>query len=185
MELTANFKAQGAAAPAEELKLIASAAAGDEAAFERLYQIHVGRVYGLALRLCRSVELAEEVTQEVFMKLWNNAGTFRGKSLLSTWLYQVTTRTVVDRSRSSKGQRLHEVPTEEPALHAGSAWDDHPDPQLERAIQSLPDKARWVLVLHDLEGYRHEDIGNMLGFASGTSKAQLHRARKLLRERLS
>jgi len=161
------------------------ARAGDMAAFEELYRATVGRVHCLCLRMCRDPQLAEELTQESYIRAWQKLATFRGDSLFSTWLHRIAVNVVLGHFRSS-GRRLDavsgdEVEPVEPVVPAapGLALD------LERAIAALPTGARTVFVLHDVEGYTHDEIAQMAGVAVGTSKAQLSRARALLRKALS
>jgi len=159
---------------------------GDVAAFEELYRENLGRVYAVCLRLCGDPGRAEELTQDVFVRAWEKLGTFQGKSAFSTWLHRLAVNVVLGERRSEKVRvgkvfvtddlEVFDSPTL--GLDPGDGID------LERAIAALPQGARTVLVLHDVEGYRHEEIAEMQGTAVGTSKAQLHRARKLLREML-
>jgi RNA polymerase sigma-70 factor (ECF subfamily) len=160
---------------------------GEAAAFEQLYHANVGRVYALCLRLCGDGIRAEELTQDVFVRAWEKLGSFQGKSAFSTWLHRLAVNVVLGDKRS-EGVRVHRVfATDEPEKYEtpstrgsdpGTAMD------LERAIAQLPPGARKVFVLHDVEGYKHEEIAEMQGSAVGTCKAQLHRARRLLREAL-
>ena len=165
--------------------LVRRAQAGDRAAFRRLYEDHVGRVYALCLRLTGDPEDAMERTQDVFVRAWGKLGSFRGEAAFATWLHRLAVNVVLtDRRSAGRRERRAETaagmgPRSEPAPRAGLAVD------LERAIATLPPGARAVFVLYDVEGYRHEEIAEMTGIAAGTSKAQLHRARKLLREALS
>ena len=159
---------------------------GDTAAFEQLYRDNVGRVYALCLRLSGDSVKAQELTQDVFVRAWEKLGGFQGKSAFSTWLHRLAVNVVLG-DRRSEGVRVHRVySTDEPEKFDMPARS--PDPgtamDLERAIAQLPPGARAVFVLHDVEGYRHEEIATMQGTAVGTCKAQLHRARKLLREAL-
>jgi RNA polymerase sigma-70 factor (ECF subfamily) len=161
------------------------AAAGDRDAFERIYRQHVSRVYSLVLRMTQDRQRAEELTQDVFVRAWERIGKFRGDSLISTWLHRVAVNIVLGAFESGKRESLR---------HGAVAADDiaplrytRPGGErldLETAIARLPRRARAVFLLHDVEGYRHEEIGEMLGITSGGSKAQLHRARMLLRESL-
>lgn len=162
------------------------AQAGNIAAFEQVYREHEGRVYALCLRLVSSRPKAEELTQDVFVKVWETIGTFRGESAFTSWLHRVAVNVVLAGARSERRyrQRVEAVddlelvdPGHTPA-RPGESLD------LEEAINRLPKQARIIFVLHDVEGYRHEEIASMLGLAVGTTKAQLHRARKLLREGL-
>ena len=159
--------------------------AGDLEAFEELYRATVGRVHGLCLRMCRDPQLAEELTQESYLLAWRKLATFRGDSLFSTWLHRIAVNVILGHHRSA-GRRLDAVAGEEAEpvepmarTHPGLAFD------LERAIAGLPTGARTVFVLHDVEGYTHDEIAQMAGVAVGTSKAQLSRARTLLRKALS
>lgn len=166
--------------------LVRRAQSGDRAAFQRLYEDHVGRVYALCLRLTGDPEEAMEHTQDAFVRAWGNLRSFRGEAAFSTWLHRLAVNVVLT-DRRSAGRRERRIdaaaaesgPRVQPAPRAGLAVD------LERAIAGLPPGARTVFVLYDVEGYRHEEIAEMTGIATGTSKAQLHRARKLLREALS
>ena len=166
--------------------LVGRAQSGDHAAFHTLYREHVGRVYALCLRLSADAARAEELTQDVFVRAWQHLGSFRGESAFSTWLHRLAVNTVLMEGRAA-GRRERRVSGtddlsaverggREPA--AGLAID------LERAIGGLPEGAREVFLLYDVEGYRHAEIAALLGIAEGTSKAQLFRARRLLREAL-
>lgn len=161
------------------------ARAGDRAAFRRLYEQHVGRVYALCLRLTGDGDEAEDRTQEAFVRAWQKLGSYRGESAFSTWLHRLTVNVVLTEQRSSSRRERRAIvagegaPRVTPAPRAGLRMD------LERAIAALPPGARAVFVLYDVEGYGHEEIAEMTGIAAGTSKAQLHRARRLLREALS
>jgi RNA polymerase sigma-70 factor, ECF subfamily len=159
---------------------------GETAAFEQLYREHVGRVHALCLRLSGDPARAEELTQDVFVRAWEKLGSFQGKSAFGTWLHRLAVNVVLG-DRRSEAVRVHRVfGTEEPERYerAGRAPEPGHAMDLERAIATLPPGARAVFVLHDVEGYRHEEIAAMQGSAVGTSKAQLHRARRLLREAL-
>jgi RNA polymerase sigma-70 factor (ECF subfamily) len=159
---------------------------GDQGAFRALYEHHVGRVHALSLRLTGDSREAEELTQSVFVRAWEHLDAFRGESAFSTWLHRLTVNESNGRRRSD-GRRERRVttveePGEVPTARATEARV--PDMDLERAIAELPAGAQAVFVLHDVEGYQHQEISSLTGIAAGTSKAQLHRARKLLREAL-
>ncbi len=164
---------------------LARAQQGDPDAFHLLYREHVGRVYALCLRMAGNVAEAEEFTQDVFVRAWGQLATFRGDSAFSTWLHRLAVNEVLQarRSRTRREARVQPTDTEGMARHAGPVPPE-PTPELERAIAGLPDGAREVFVLYEIEGYQHLEIAAMTGIAEGTSKAQLHRARRLLRERL-
>ena len=162
--------------------------AGDEAAFHALYRAEVGRVYALCLRLTGNRRDAEERTQDVFVQAWRRLSTFRGESAVSTWLHRLTVNLVLTERRSTRRREQRVMPVEslETVEKPGAAGREPsvPGVDLERAMARLPDGAREVFVLHDIEGYTHEEIGAVCGIAEGTSKAQLFRARRLLREML-
>ncbi len=159
---------------------------GDVAAFELLYRQTVGRIHGLCLRMCGDVHLAEELTQECYIRAFLKLDTFRGDSLFTTWLHRVAINVVLGHLRSS-GRRPELEGVEDENI--GFPVVENLDPQvaidLERAISELPPRARTVFVLHDVEGYTHQEVADMADMAVGTSKAQLSRARRLLRKVLT
>jgi RNA polymerase sigma-70 factor (ECF subfamily) len=165
---------------------VREALAGDVSAFERLYRENERKVYALCLRLTSDGALAEELTQDVFVRAWTKLGTFRGDSAFSSWLYPLTVNVALTERRQRRRRTSRFFGTDDPTTF------ERPEPpprhetgfDLEKAIGALPPGARAVFVLHDVEGYKHEEIGQMLGMATGTSKAQLHRARRILREAL-
>ncbi|MEL7538009.1 MAG: sigma-70 family RNA polymerase sigma factor [Pseudomonadota bacterium] len=174
-----------AALPASEAELVAVAADGNRTAFERLYRRHLGRVYGLCLRMCRDQSEAEECAQEAFIQAWRKLHLFRGDSEFGTWLHRLTVNTVLQRMRKARRDQdrltfLAEPNDTRSEADASAGTDD-----VEEALKSLPGGARSVVVLCGVYGYSHEEASAMLGIAIGTCKAQLHRARKLLAERLS
>jgi RNA polymerase sigma-70 factor (ECF subfamily) len=171
---------------AAEWQLVQDARAGDLQAFERLYRDHERRVFALCLRLSSSPELAEELTQEVFIRAWRKLGSFRGQSAFSSWLFPLTVN-VARSERRARMRRLARVfSTDDVAALEPPPPTPSPETgfDLEKAMATLPPGARAVFVLHDVEGRTHEEIASLLGLAPGTSKAQLHRARRLLREAL-
>jgi RNA polymerase sigma-70 factor (ECF subfamily) len=171
---------------------VARAAAGDRAAFERLYRQHVNRVFSLCARMVDDRTRAEELTQDVFVRAWEKLHLFRGESAFGTWLHRLTVNVVLN-ARKSEGRqrsRFEEQDEESGGIDAlpgvvGMPLAPGDLLDLERAIEKLPPGARRVFVLHDVEGYKHEEIAEMLGVTSGATKAQLHRARLLLREALN
>lgn len=166
--------------------LVAKARKGDMVAFESLYRQNSGRIYALCLRLAGDASIAEECTQEAFVTAWQKLEGFRGESAFSSWLYRIAVNAVMGWFRK-QGRRDRHVRAIEDGewerFHDGAAGTDV-GMDLETAIASLPEGARVVFVLHDVEGRRHDEISDLAGIAVGTSKAQLHRARRLLRERL-
>jgi RNA polymerase sigma-70 factor (ECF subfamily) len=171
---------------AAERRLVRDAQGGDLSAFERLYRDNERRVFALCLRLSADAALAEELTQDVFVRAWRKLGSFRGDSAFSTWLHPLTVNVALSERRSRRRRDARIVAVEDPAGAERAPGAPRPEQgfDLERAILSLPPGARAVFVLHDVEGRTHEEIAAMLDLAPGTSKAQLSRARKLLREAL-
>lgn len=181
----------------DEHALVQRAADGDARAFEQLYRAHVDRIYGLCCRLCHGDRArAEQSTQDAFVRAWEKLASFRGESRFGTWLHRLTVNVVLGEHRLLKRwvSFEDELPPGGDGLDAGDGRDPvEPVRQddigsrmdLERALARLPKGARAVLVLHDIEGYQHDEISDLTGIAIGTSKAQLHRARRLLREWLS
>jgi RNA polymerase sigma-70 factor, ECF subfamily len=153
--------------------------------FEELYRANAGRVYALCLRMTADSALAAELTQDVFVRAWNKLDTFRGESEFSTWLRRLAVNHVLNEltARKRRESRI-EVTGDLEQYDRGRSMQVESRMDLERAIAALPDRARQVFVLHDVEGYRHEDIARLNGVAVGTVKAQLHRARKLLQKLL-
>jgi RNA polymerase sigma-70 factor (ECF subfamily) len=168
----------------DEADCIARARRADVTAFEALYRAHVDRVYGLCLRMTSNASEAEDCTQEAFIQAWRQLSNFRGDSSLSTWLHRIAVNAVLGRMRKSRREqdRIRVVGEAYPAPEI--VGDSSGLRELEEAMESLPSGARHVFVLHAVYGYSHEETSEMLGIASGTSKAQLHRARRLLAQQL-
>ena len=171
---------------AEERALVESAKRGSKAAFESLYRNHVGKVYGLCLRMTAHPATAEDCTQEAFIQAWRSLPRFEGRSAFGTWLHRIAVNAALAQGRRRTEPSARNVPIEDMA-------ETLPDPvigeaggtlDLEQAIASLPVGARQVLVLVGIYGHSHEEAAEMLGIAVGTCKSQLHRARQLLGERL-
>jgi RNA polymerase sigma-70 factor (ECF subfamily) len=160
------------------------AASGDAHAFERLYRNHLARIHSLIRRMLSDDE-ADEVTQDIFVRAWQKLGTFRGESAFGTWLHRLAINVILGR-REALGTRRKRYLEGDTMLELVPARRSAPETamDMETAIGLLPDGAREVFVLHDIEGYRHEEIAEMLGLAAGTSKSQLHRARMALRRHL-
>ncbi|HXV13048.1 MAG TPA: RNA polymerase sigma factor [Candidatus Krumholzibacteria bacterium] len=159
---------------------------GDRAAYERLYRAHVGRVHALCLRLSGERTRASELTQDAFVQAWQKLSGLESDAAFASWLYRLTVNMVLMRLRRDKKWSAREAGSDvlEAVEPVRGRRDDGAGARvdLERAIAALPSQARVVFVLHDVEGYRHEEIANHMNIAVGTSKAQLHRARRLLRE---
>jgi RNA polymerase sigma-70 factor (ECF subfamily) len=166
---------------------VALAAGGDRQAFERLYRTHSSRVYSLCTRMCGSRVQGEELTQDVFVRTWEKLPQFRGESAFSTWLHRLAVNVVLN-ARKTEGKAASRTDDSDVG---DERWDEGARApmyvermDLAAAIAKLPAGARKVFVLHDVEGFKHEEIAVMCGITSGGSKAQLHRARLLLREAL-
>jgi len=169
-----------------ESRWVEKARAGDRLAFEKLYRSNCDHIYGLCWRLCGGDRaLAEDMVQEAFVRAWNKLDLFKGDSKFSTWLHRLTVNVVLSdrrirvkrlRREQEFDDNIERVQVGDRDVLAGLRKD------LEAAIAGLPERARTVLILYDIEGYRHDEIAEMTGMAVGSSKAQLHRARKLVRE---
>ena len=172
----------------EDLDLARASGRGDSRAFETLYRKHSRRVHAIVWRLCGgNAARAEDLVQEAFIRAWQALPGFRFQSAFSTWLHRLAVNTALMELRSRSGGQ--DMETDDAALEwqpsadtAGHRAREQID--LERAVATLPERARAVLVLYDIEGWKHEEIASELGMAVGSSKAQLHRARQLLRTRL-
>lgn len=160
---------------------VIEAISGDVQAFKRLYERHLNRVYGLVFRLCGDRSMADDLTQDVFVQLWEKLSSFRFESKFSTWLYSVTSHICLSELRRQKRwfQRYKNSVKE---VDEPSDKGEADLTKLDKLLLKLPDQARQVFVLHALEGYSHQQIATSLGVAVGTSKAQFHRARKNLEE---
>lgn len=159
---------------------VALAAAGDHQAFERLYRLHVARVHSLVRRMVGGDGDPDELTQDVFVRAWQRLGTFRGEAAFGTWLHRVAVNLVLNWQKGEARSRRR-FDDEAKGHQAPSRRRAEETLDLENAMNRLPPGARQVFVLHDVEGFRHEEIAAMLGVTAGTSKAQLHRARMLMR----
>ena len=169
-----------------ETELIKLAGNGDDKAFKELFQQNVSRVYALCLRFSADKDTADDLTQKVFIKAWEKLKTFRGESRFSTWLHRIAVNIFLMHKRAEK-RFLKKTPCNEQIwINKNGKIESNVEINidLEKAIASLPKQARMVLVLHDIEGYKHKEISDMLKIRIGTSKANLHRARKQLREEL-
>lgn len=169
-----------------ESRWVDEARAGDRLAFEKLYRSHCDHIYGLCWRLCGGDSaLAEDMVQEAFVRAWNKLDLFKGDSKFGTWLHRLAVNVVLSdrrirvkrlRREQEFDENVERVQVGDRDVFAGLRKD------LEAAIAGLPERARTVLILYDIEGYRHDEIAEMTGMAVGSSKAQLHRARKLVQE---
>lgn len=166
--------------------LVARAQAGDNRAFEALYRRLVGRIYALCLRMSRDSQRAEELTQDVFVRAWERIRSFRGESRFTTWLHRLAVNVVLQEGRTKGRREAREHLVEDPEEYLSRVTREMPGTRvdIERAIAALPEGARTVLILRDIEGYKYDEIAEMQGVALGTVKAQIHRARKMMREKL-
>lgn len=174
-----------------EAELVARARTGDVAAFEALYHATAGRVYAVCLRMCGDRARAEELAHDVFVRAWERLASFRGESAFGTWLHRLAVNAVLEAQRGDRRRTARvALAGDEPGgeLHdiVGHAAEDAATRiDIENAVARLPPNARTVFVLYEVEGYRHDEIARMMGTASGTVRAHLHRARKLLMEMLT
>jgi RNA polymerase sigma-70 factor (ECF subfamily) len=171
----------------DDRELAARARAGDESAERALYDAHVDRVYWLAYRMSGRHDLAQDFTQDVFIRAFGRLGEYRGESAFGSWLHVITLSVVLNGLRKVKrfGQREGEL--EEASMVVSSARESEPDlkERLAKAVDELPEGCRVAFLMHDVEGYTHEEIGAALGVSEGTSKSQLSRARAKLRVALA
>ena len=166
--------------------LVERAKAGDTQAFEAIYRRLVGRIYALCMRMSRDPQRAEELTQDVFVRAWERMGSFRGDSKFTTWLHRLAVNVVLQAGRTRGRRESREHLVADPADYLAKVTREMPGTRvdIERAIAALPEGARTVLVLRDIEGYKYDEIAKMQGVALGTVKAQIHRARRMMREKL-
>lgn len=186
-ERTGDSEFERARGVADERRLVEAAVAGSVAAFEALYRSHVGRVYGLCLRMTGQRETAEDCAQEAFVQAWRNLPRFEARASFGTWLHRIAVNAVLAQARRRSERLGSEGSVEDEVaetLADASLGEMHSGHDLEAAIAALPTGARHVLVLAGVYGYSHEETAQMLGVAVGTCKAQLHRARQLLGRRL-
>ena len=181
-----------AAPPGEDTAaLVALAARGDVSAFERLYAKSAGRVYAVCVRMTGDPQRAREYTHDAFVRAWERLSTFRGESAFETWMHRLAVNVVLTASRGERRRAARfTMSPDDPAAEADAAMSQPPADvetrlDLERAIASLPPRAREVFVLHDVEGYRHEEIADRLELEASSVRAQLHRARKLIMRMLN
>lgn len=168
----------------EEADWIARAQRADAQAFESLYRRHVDRVYGLCLRMTGNVAEAEDCTQEAFIQGWSKLDRFRGDSTFATWMHRIAVNAVLGRKRKSSREQDRVQLAAEVLPAPVSTADTGELRDIAEAIDRLPERARHVFVLYAVYGYSHEETAQMLEIAAGTSKAQLHRARRLLEQQL-
>ena len=183
-ELDTLTKEQRTLAADAEMADAALAASGDGRAFERLYRSHVARIHSLVRRMVDS-DQADDITQDIFVRVWEKLKTFRGESAFGTWLHRLAVNVILGR-RQSIGIERGRFLNAEDALEGLPARATHMEHRVdfEEALAQLPDGARQVFLLHDVAGYKHEEIAELMGVVPGTSKSQLHHARMALRKYL-
>jgi RNA polymerase sigma-70 factor (ECF subfamily) len=181
--LERSSSSEGEAA-GEDASDVAAAAAGDVRAFERMYRRHVARIHSTAVRMI-GVEEADDATQDVFVRAWQRLGQFRGESAFGTWLFRLAVNVILSR-REVVGIRNQRHVADAELVTTLPARGTTPElgVDFETAIARLPPGMRQIFILHDIEGYKHDEIAAMLGIAQGTSKSQLHRVRMILRRYL-
>ncbi len=170
--------------PSAPVDCVRQAASGDVRAFEQLYELHLPRVHSLVRRMTGGRD-TDELTQDIFVRVWQKLGSFRGDSAFGTWLHRLAVNVVIERFRTDATRRARLVDGEG-IFETLSSPPGRRDVSLdfEAALEKLPDGAREIFVLHDVDGYKHAEIAALLGISAGTSKAQLHRARMMLRKHL-
>jgi len=186
-ELGGESEFERARRAAEERALVESAKGGSKAAFETLYRNHVGKVYGLCLRMTANRATAEDCTQEAFIQAWRSLPSFESRSAFGTWLHRIAVNAVLAQGRRRRERLGADASAEDEAVALAdpAAGDAGTVLDLEAGMRRLPAGARQALVLVGLYGYSHEEAAQMLGVAVGTCKSQVHRARQLLGERLA
>jgi RNA polymerase sigma-70 factor (ECF subfamily) len=171
--------------PAPDFELAQRAGRGDMEAFEQIYRLHHKRVFSLCLRMTGNIAESEDLTQEVFVHLFRTVGSFRGEAHFTTWLHRMTVNQVLMHFRRKKRNKADAIldgdSSRHMATHDAGATPSADAIALDNAVAKLPPGYRAVFILHDVEGYEHEEIAHMLGCATGTSKSQLHKARMKLR----
>jgi RNA polymerase sigma-70 factor (ECF subfamily) len=174
--------------PLSDSALVAAARKGDMKAFERLYRLHSGKVMGLCLRMTRRRDVAEDCVQQTFIRAWRSLAAFEGRSAFGTWLHRIAVNEVLTHQRNH-GTRAESddeavADAQDAPVESHRDYDAAEVMDVERALATLPPGSRHVVVLQTVYGYSHEEVADMLGIAVGTCKAQLHRGRRLLRERM-
>jgi len=174
--------------PLSDSALVTAASKGDMKAFERLYRLHSGKVMGLCLRMTRRRDVAEDCVQQTFIRAWRSLAAFEGRSAFGTWLHRIAVNEVLTHQRNhgtraeSDGDAVEDA--QDAPVESHREYDAGQVMDVERALATLPPGSRNVVVLQTVYGYSHEEVADMLGIAVGTCKAQLHRGRRLLRERM-
>ena len=187
METDSTLALERAHQLADQRALVERARRGDASAHRALYDTHVEQIYRLAFRLTGAEHLARDVTQDTFVRAFNSLDGFRGDSAFGTWLHSIAVSLSLNEIRRHKRERTRSAPLEDATMLAASAPRSDPvlRERLKEAVNDLPEGCRTVFMMHDADGYTHEEIAAALGVAVGTSKAQLARARGKLRVALA
>lgn len=166
----------------DESQLILRSKNGDHTAFEKLYRDNIGRVYALCLRMCGQKDLAEDLSQEAFIRAWQKLNSFRGDSAFSSWLFRLTSNVVVGHMRKHSKWQVDSLDEQQyDQTPAVQKLPEHNRRDIEQALSVLSDKARIILIMYEYLGYQHNEISEITGMAIGTSKTHLHRARAALK----
>jgi len=165
-----------------DLELVSRSRSGDLAAFETLYRRNIGRVYGVCLRMTSNAHQAEDCAQEAFIQAWRKLESFKGDAEFGTWLYRIAVNQVLTQLRKERRHSMRLVQAKEHEELKVEHVDVGLDRDLEQGIRQLPERARHIFVLHCVYGHSHQEVAEMLDIAVGTTKAQVHRARRLLHE---
>jgi RNA polymerase sigma-70 factor (ECF subfamily) len=166
----------------DESQLILRSKNGDHSAFEKLYRENIGRVYALCLRMCGQKDLAEDLSQEAFIRAWQKLNSFRGDSAFSSWLFRLTSNVVVGHMRKHSKWQVDSLDEQQyDQTPAAEKLPEHNRRDIEQALNVLSDTARIVLIMYEYLGYQHNEISEITGMAIGTSKTHLHRARASLK----
>lgn len=166
-----------------DAELVTLCKSGDTVFFKKLYDRYIGRVYAFALRLSGNTDLADDLTQEVFIKVWENIGSFKGDSALYSWMHKICVNAFLMKLRADKNYEKKIGESYDEKLLTVFSGDDF-SIDMEKAMVKLPPQAKMVFILFEIENYKHKEISEMLNIEEGTSKAHLHKARKILREEL-
>ena len=169
----------------DDIELVNKAKNKDTSAFEKLYRKYAGRIYALSLRMTEDSRIAEEMVQEIFVRVWQKIDLFEGRSGFYTWLHRLSINFILNEKRSRSRHHKNEILMDENSIEISDRNNRELSMDLEKAISGLPEGAKEVFVLYDIEGMPHEEIARMKNISVGTSKSQLHRARKILREVLN
>ncbi len=169
----------------DDFELVNRAKKNDTSAFEKLYRKYIGRIYALALRMSGDSRIAEELSQEIFVRVWQKLDLFEGRSGFYTWLHRLAINFILNEKKSKSRHHRNEISMDEKILEPAVKNNVDLSLDLEKAISYLPEGAREIFILYDIERMQHEEIARLKNITVGASKSQLHRARRILREVLN